>query len=70
VKPDSSITELRGVGEELAKKLAVLHIHTLNDLIENYPRRYEDYSSISSINGLKPGVVTIEAKITRSNCYR
>jgi ATP-dependent DNA helicase RecG len=65
VKPDSSITELRGVGEELAKKLAVLHIHTLNDLIENYPRRYEDYSSISSINGLKPGVVTIEAKITQ-----
>jgi ATP-dependent DNA helicase RecG len=61
VELNSSITELRGVGEELAKKLAILHIRTINDLIENFPRRYEDYSNIVPINQLKPGVVTIEA---------
>jgi ATP-dependent DNA helicase RecG len=65
VQLNSSITELRGVGEELAKKLAILHIRTINDLIENFPRRYEDYSNIVPINQLKPGVVTIEANITQ-----
>jgi ATP-dependent DNA helicase RecG len=64
---DSSITELKGVGEELAKKLAILHIKTVGELIENYPRRYEDYSNILPTNKLKPGIVTIEANITQVN---
>jgi ATP-dependent DNA helicase RecG len=65
VQLDSPITELKGVGEELAKKLAILHIHTIGDLVENFPRRYEDYSNIVAINHLKPGAVTIEANITQ-----
>jgi ATP-dependent DNA helicase RecG len=65
VELNSPITELKGVGEELAKKLAILRIHTINDLIENYPRKYEDYSNIVMIGQLKPGVVTIEANITQ-----
>ena len=59
------VTKIKGVGEELAKKLAALNIRTVNDLIENYPRRYNDYSQIVEINNLKPGAVTIEAKITQ-----
>jgi ATP-dependent DNA helicase RecG len=62
---NSPITELKGVGEELAKKLAILRIYTVNDLIENFPRRYEDYSNIVPIYELKPGAVTIEANITQ-----
>jgi ATP-dependent DNA helicase RecG len=65
VEINSPITELKGVGEELAKKLAILHIHTVNDLIENFPRKYEDYSNIVPVGQLKPGVVTIEANITQ-----
>jgi ATP-dependent DNA helicase RecG len=53
------------VGEELAKKLAILRMQKVNDLIENYPRKYEDYSNIVPIGKLKPGVVTIEANITQ-----
>lgn len=49
----------------MAKKLAILGIHSVNDLIENYPRRYEDYSHIVPINKLKPGDVTIEANISQ-----
>jgi ATP-dependent DNA helicase RecG len=64
---DAPITELKGVGEELAKKLAILRIYTINDLIENYPRRYEDYSDIVEVNKLRPGIVTIEAKIGQVN---
>jgi ATP-dependent DNA helicase RecG len=62
---NSPITELKGVGDELAKKLAILRINSVNDLIENYPRKYEDYSNIVPINKLKPGIVTIEANITQ-----
>lgn len=60
----SPITELKGVGEELAKKLAILGIYTIGDLIENYPRRYEDYSDITEIAKLRPGTVTAQAKIS------
>lgn len=63
MKLDSQITELKGVGEELASKLAILGVRTVGDLIDNYPRRYDDYSSFLPTNQLKPGPVTIQAKI-------
>ncbi len=59
------IEELKGVGEEVAKKLAVLGIKTVGDLITNYPRRYEDYSQITPIKDLSPGQVTLEATISQ-----
>ncbi len=58
------IEELKGVGDEVAKKLLALGIKTVGDLITNYPRRYEDYSHITDIKDLKPGHVTLEAKIS------
>lgn len=51
------------MGEELAKKLAVLGVKTIGDLVENYPRRYEDYSNVIPLNQIRPGTTTIEAKI-------
>ena len=64
VRPSSPITDLKGVGEHLAKLLGVLGIKTVGELIDNYPRRYEDYSQVLPVNRLKPGDVTIEAKIS------
>lgn len=58
-----SISELKGVGDEVARKLAILGIHSLNDLIEYYPLRYEDYSQITPVSQLRPGVVTLKATI-------
>jgi len=66
VELESPIIELKGVGEEVAKKLASLGIHNLGELIEYFPRRYEDYSNISKIKDLRPGVVTIEAEIKQA----
>lgn len=60
----SPVTDLKGVGEELAKKLAILGIRTIGELIDNYPRRYEDYSQLTLIKDLRPGQVTIQAKIS------
>jgi ATP-dependent DNA helicase RecG len=37
------LRELRGVGPELARKLAAMDIHTPRDLAETYPRDYKDW---------------------------
>lgn len=59
----SPITDLKGVGEAANKKFAVLGIKTVGQLIDHFPRRYEDYSNLSSISQVKPGPVTINAVI-------
>ena len=58
------ITEVKGVGPEMAKKFATLGVHTIGDLIENFPRKYEDYSHVTQIDHLEPGMATIQAEIT------
>ena len=40
------MTQLSGVGEERAKKLAKLGIETAGDLLSHYPRDYEDRRQI------------------------
>jgi ATP-dependent DNA helicase RecG len=62
----SPLTELKGVGETQAQKFAVLGLGTVGDLIDYYPRRYEDYSEVTPIKGLRPGAVTIEAVIKQA----
>jgi ATP-dependent DNA helicase RecG len=62
----SPITEVKGVGEELAKKLAILGVKTVGQLIDYLPRRYEDYSEVVSIRDTKPGPVTIKAVVKQA----
>jgi len=62
----SPVTVLKGVGPELAKKFAGLGITTLDDLIDFYPKRYEDFSHVTDIKHLKPGTVTIKAVIKQA----
>jgi len=57
------LTDIKGVGDEVAKKFAALGVYTVSDLIDNLPRRYEDYSVVTPVARLKPGAVTIEAEI-------
>jgi ATP-dependent DNA helicase RecG len=63
MKVSDSVEALKGVGPALAKKLAKLDVHTIEDLILYYPRRYDDFSDIKEITRLKPGPVSIRAKI-------
>src|SRR5579872_5698515 len=60
---NSPLTDIRGVGAEVANKLALLGLRTVADLVYFYPRRYEDFSAVSPISNIKPGPVTIEATI-------
>ncbi len=62
----TSIDTLKGVGPAVAKKFSLLGVTSIADLIDYYPRRYEDYSVIQSISALQPGPVTIEAVIKQA----
>lgn len=63
---ESSLTALRGVGPAVMARFAVLGIRTVGDLIDYYPRRYDDYSQLSGIAHIRPGQVTIRAVIKQA----
>jgi len=63
MKPADSISKLSGIGEEFARKYAVLGIKTVGDLLQYFPRRYDDFSEVQSIHSITPGPVTIRARI-------
>lgn len=56
------LESLRGIGAETIKKLHKLGLKTAQDLVYNYPRKYDDYSKITPIANIRPGMVTIEAE--------
>lgn len=47
----------------MAAKLQQLGLKTTGDLLDYFPRRYDDFSTITPIANLHPGAVTIEAEI-------
>jgi ATP-dependent DNA helicase RecG len=63
---DTSVQMLKGVGPAVAAKFAVLGLKTIEDLIDYWPRRYEDYSQVTEIAHIKPGAVTIKAAIKQA----
>ena len=62
----SPLTALKGVGEVLAHKFAQQGVKHVGDLVQYYPRRYEDYSVITPVHELHPGQVTIKAEIKQA----
>lgn len=61
--PSSQLTKLKGVGPAVAAKFEALGIHTTDELVTYWPRRYDDYSQITPVGRLKPGAVTIQGTI-------
>jgi ATP-dependent DNA helicase RecG len=49
------VTRLRGVGPQVAEKLAKLGIKSVEDLLFHLPMRYEDRTRITPIGALRPG---------------
>jgi ATP-dependent DNA helicase RecG len=51
----ASIKVLPGIGQKYANVLAKLGLHTLEDLLYYFPRRYDDYSNLKPIHSLVYG---------------
>ncbi|MEW6716354.1 MAG: ATP-dependent DNA helicase RecG [Chloroflexota bacterium] len=52
---DAPISVLSGIGPRSANKLAQLGLNTLGDMLYFFPRRYDDYSQLKTINRLGYG---------------
>ena len=60
-----SIQYIKGVGPYKANLLTQLGIFTIGDLLEHYPRRYEDRSKLKMINALSDGQMeSFKGKVT------
>src|SRR5258705_4400497 len=63
---NSLVTDIKGVGAELVKKFKILGIESIDQLIDYYPRRYDDYSNVVKIKQLRPGIVSIRATVKQA----
>src|SRR3989344_2096897 len=52
---NTGVKELPLIGDFYARRLKVLGIKTIFDLVNHYPFRYEDYSKVEKIRNLTPG---------------
>jgi len=51
------IQHLSGIGEKRAAELRRIGLHTVQDLLDFYPRDYDDRSQIRSVDSLIPGAI-------------
>ena len=54
-----SVTELSGVGPQMALKLAKVHVSTVQDVLFHLPHRYEDRTSVTDLGALLPNLSTV-----------
>ncbi len=59
VRLDTPLSELKGVGDVLNRGLGRLGLYTAKDLLEFFPRRWDDYSLVADIAHIHPGLVTV-----------
>lgn len=68
---EAPVTVIRGVGDKQAENLSRLGVYKIKDLLNLFPRRYDDYSKLKTINMLYVGdEVTIIAKVLSSTMYQ
>lgn len=61
---DTPLNHLPGIGSILSKRLAKLNLFSVEDLLNHYPFRYDDYSRISPIAEIKANeTVTIQGDV-------
>lgn len=61
-----SIIKLPFIGTTQAKRLEKLGIKTIEDLLNHFPFRYDDFSLISQISQIQPGeTVSIIGEVIR-----
>nr|WP_263328028.1 ATP-dependent DNA helicase RecG [Neobacillus sp. Marseille-Q6967] len=58
-----SVLVLKGIGEETAENLAEMKIYTIQDLLEYFPYRYEDYRLRDLVDVKHEEKVTLEGKV-------
>jgi len=60
----SSLESLSGVGPAKYKLLQESGLSSVSELLDYWPKRYVDYSKVTNIKDIKPGLVTLKISIT------
>lgn len=64
LKLSSPVTDIRGIGPAKAKVLAKLGINYARDFLYSFPRRHDDFSTITPIQDLKTGqTMTVHGRV-------
>ncbi len=58
----TSLTQIKGVGDKTSEQLRLSGLDTVGDLISFLPRKYDDFSEVITIAAIKPGAQTIKAR--------
>ena len=59
-----SVENIKGIGPKTAALLQKADIKTIRDLLYLLPRDYEVYQNVTNIKDLRPGKVTVKAKVS------
>lgn len=67
---NSSLQEVKGIGPKTAELLEKSGFFTVRDLLYHLPRSYEAFQDAASISDIKPGKVTVKAKVNEVKTSR
>lgn len=61
------LDHIKGVGEKTFDQLKLAGLNTVGDIIDFFPRTYEDFTAVTAISDIRPGKVTVKAKVSSIN---
>ncbi len=64
------VEQVKGVGPKTAEQLHVAGLMTVGDLLQFFPRKYDDYSHITTVAGVRPGKVSLKGHFEHVNTRR
>lgn len=67
---NAPLTKIKGVGPKFGEELLLGGLSTIEDLINFYPRAYEDYSRVDKIKDIQPGNVVLKARCEQVSTRR
>ena len=67
---DSSLEKVRGVGPKTLEQLHDAGLFTVRDILQFFPRKYEDFSALEDLSNLEPGKVLFKAKSEKVSLRR
>lgn len=67
---NTPLEQVKGVGPKSAGAFARARLHTVGDLIQFLPRKYEDFSRITPIAQLRPGYVSVKGTFSNISTKR
>lgn len=64
MKSEQSVRDIKGVGEKAEQCYHKMNIYTVADLLEHYPRAYDEWKPIQPIDSVEEGMtVAVEGTL-------